>query len=110
MKSFAAEIAHLRQTIDKKAQPAETVNLPKVIPEEIKQEKFTPEEIKPQGNACLPARQGLVSDSQSHKPEEALPEEARQEGIKLEETKAVEEIKTAEENLEKKIKETEEPQ
>ena len=66
LKSFAVEIAHLRQLIDKKAPPAEEIKLLGAIPEEIKQE-----------------------------------------GTRLEETKAVEEIKVVEENMEKKIKEEE---
>jgi chromosome segregation ATPase len=48
LKSFAAEIAHLRQTIDKKAQPVEEVKLPEVIPEEIKPAKVALEEVKPE--------------------------------------------------------------
>ena len=88
LKSFAAEIAQLRQTINKKAPAVEEIKLPEAIPEEITQEKSTLEEIR--------------------KPEEVTPAEVKQVEIKLEESKAVEKIKTVEENIEKKMKETEE--
>ncbi|MBU4251715.1 MAG: hypothetical protein KKC39_05510 [Candidatus Omnitrophica bacterium] len=46
LKSFAVEIAHLRQGIDKKAPLAEEIKLLGGIPEEIKPEEAKPEEIK----------------------------------------------------------------
>jgi len=55
LKSFAAEIAHLRQTVDKKVPAEEELKISEVKSEEIKQEKSTPEEI--------------------HKPEEVAPAE-----------------------------------
>ena len=72
LKSFAVEIAHLRQLVDKKAFPAEA----EVIPEEIKPPETAPREVKQ--------------------------EEKKLEEIKVaEESKAPEEIKAAEENIEK---------
>ncbi|MCX5669381.1 MAG: hypothetical protein NTX89_04665 [Candidatus Omnitrophica bacterium] len=47
LKSFAAEIAHLRQLIDKESLPAE----------EIKQEKSTPEDIRPPGATLKETKQ-----------------------------------------------------
>jgi len=97
LKSFAVEIAHLRQLDDKKVPVVEEVKLAEVIPEEIKQEKAIPKEAKPEEN----------------KLEEIKPEEIKQEGEKLEENKIVEEIKVVEEvriveeNIEKKPEETE---
>lgn len=88
LKSFATEIAHLRQLIDKKAPLAEGIKLLEAIPEEIKQAKSTPEEVR--------------------QPEETTLQEAKPEGIKLEESKALEEIKAVEKDIEKKTKEAEE--
>jgi hypothetical protein len=73
LKSFAAEIAHLRQTVDKKVPAEEELKISEVKSEEIKQEKSTLEEI--------------------HKPEEVAP---------------AEEMKSPEENIEKKANEAEE--
>ena len=84
LKSFAVEIAHLRQLADKKAPVAEEIKLVETIPEEIKQEKSTPEEIKP---------------------EETTLKEVKPEGTRLEESKSIEEIKVVEENIEKKTEE-----
>jgi len=78
LKSFAAEIAHLRQTIDKKAQPVEEVKLPEAVPEEIKPAKVALKEVKPEEIKLL-------------------------EGIK-----AKEEIEIVKESEEEKTKETEE--
>jgi len=46
LKSFAAEIAHLRQSIDKKASLAEEVSSPKIVPEEAVAEESTALEIR----------------------------------------------------------------
>ncbi len=86
LKSFAAEIAHLRQLIDKKTSQAEETKLLEAIPEEIcKPKEVTPAEVQPAGN-------GLASFDQSHKQEET----------KLEESE------TVEESTEEKTKESEE--
>jgi chromosome segregation ATPase len=82
LKSFAAEIAHLRQSIETKVSPVEEIKLPEVIPEEITPVESAPEEISPQ---------------------EAKPEEK-----KLAEGEIVGEIKAVEEGLEKKTEETKE--
>jgi hypothetical protein len=92
LKSFAVEIAHLRQLTDRKVPPAEEVKLPEVAPPVIQQEKFNPQEINS---------------------EETIPKEINQEEIKLEEDKTIEErgpieeIKNTQEKLEKKTEETE---
>lgn len=94
LKSFAVEIAQLRQKIDKSAPAAEVIKLPEVIPEKIPQEKSAPEVTTPK---------------------EIVSVEIKPQGLKLEENKVVEENKKAEENnaakenIEKKIKETESP-
>jgi hypothetical protein len=88
LKSFAAEIAQLRQLTDKKALPAEETKLPEAIPEEIKLEETVPEEVKQ---------------------EESPPEEIKSQEIVLKEAKQEEnKSEPVEDNIEKKIEETEE--
>jgi hypothetical protein len=108
LKSFAAEIAHLRSTVDKKVQLAEEAGLSKTIPEEIKPEKSSPVEIMLQ-----------TAVAEKVKPEERIKLEASK---AKEESRLEEDKKTTEENqvnqkpepeendLEKKTKETPEQQ
>lgn len=93
LKSFAAEITHLRQSMEKEVLSTEEAKLPEIIPQEIAPEEPVAEEIKLEEIA-----------PQEVKLEEEKPEENKV----LEENKAIEVIKEQAESLEQKIKEAEE--
>lgn len=86
LKNFAVEIAHLRQSAEKKIPPAE----------EVKSLEIVLEENKP----VEPARE------ETSKPKETILEEVKPAEIKLEENKITEEGKAVDEDLEKKTKQT----
>lgn len=87
LKSFAAEITHLRQSMEKEVLSTEEAKLPEIIPQEIAPEEPVAEEIKL---------------------EEIAPQEVKLEEEKPEENKAIEVVKEQAENLEQKTKEIEE--
>jgi hypothetical protein len=108
LKSFAAEIAQLRQLADKKSLPAEEIKAPEVLPKENPPEKSTSEEIKLKETVLEEIKQeGVGVEENKSREESQAAEEIKAPEIVLEEIKP-EEIKNAEENLENKNQESEE--
>jgi hypothetical protein len=109
LKSFAAEIAHLRQAIDKNTQSAQENKLPEAVPEEA-----LPEEVKPEESKTVEEIKLLEVIPEEVQPEEAAPTETKQAIAKLAESqlegenKDTKEVKIIDEIMEKEAKETEE--
>ena len=102
LKSFAVEIAHLRQAPDKKSQPVQEVKLTEPIPEEV----APPEAAAPEENPATDKMKVLEDILEKAALAEAQPEESQSSKepkeleVILEETKALEEIKLPEAILE----------
>ncbi|HNW38849.1 MAG TPA: hypothetical protein PL125_03110 [Candidatus Omnitrophota bacterium] len=113
LKSFAVEITHLRQLNDKKPPSAEEVKSPEIISEETPSPDPAPEDNLPAANILPPPVQDLIPDSQNQQPQTATPAEDQPEEVKAEDdqlaekSRAIEKIKLLEENIENKLRETE---
>lgn len=103
LKSFAAEIAHLRQATDKNTQSAQENKLPEAVPEEA-----SPEEVEPEESKAVEEIKALEVIPEEVQPEEAVPIETKLAGSQLkDENGDTKEVKIVYEIIEKEVKETE---